>query len=144
MAEVTGKGTKVEVSTDGTTFETLCVFNNEATVDYGEYAVNEEFCLSSNDPAITRGKRTYGEYEYIHKWEEGNGSAGNKIVKDAHVSGDEIYVRVEATNSGGTNGTQYTSKFIVTKYKHTFKDSEMNKSVWSCKQTTEPVEVASA
>ena len=99
-------------------------------------------------PYTSQGNNEYVEQEYTHLWEEGNGSDGNKIVKDAKAATSDtdktIHVRVTANNSGGTNGTQYDATYMVMDYAHTFNKGALNKTVWKAKQLTAPVEVASA
>ena len=148
MAETTGNLTWVEVSTDNVTFSPICVYGNEAKVDYGKSSVKKEFCLSSNDAVVTTGNREFSEHSYNHLWLEGDGSAGNKIIKDAHLADaledKKIYIRVTANNTQGTNGTQYTARFLVSSYAHLFKKEEVVKTEWACEQLDLPVEVASA
>lgn len=148
MTETQGNLTIIEVSKDNITFSPVCVYGNETKVDYGKMSVNKEFCLSSDDPTVTTGKREFGEQSYNHLWLEGDGSAGNKIIKDAHLApkldDKKIYIRVTANNSQGANGTQYTAQFLVTSYAHIFKKEEVNKTEWACEQLTLPTEVESA
>lgn len=139
-----GNLTMVEVSDDNIAFHPICTYGKEATVEYGKYSISKEFCLSSDDPEIALGEKDYSDRTYSHLWEEGNGSAGNLVVKTAYENKTKIFIRVTANNSAGANGTQYTSEFMVNDYKHMFKKAEVNKTEWSCSQMTEPVEVASA
>jgi hypothetical protein len=143
-----GKLTIVEVSTDGTTFESVCTFSNEATVDFGSSSVNKEYCLSSELPFISLGDKEFADQTHTMVWSEGLGDAAKKIIEEAHlakpIEEKTIWIRVTANNSKGTNGTQYVAKFIVSGYKHLFKKGEINKTEFTVAQTTTPVETLAA
>lgn len=145
---VNGDLTQVEVSDDAISFELICVFENQATVDFGTQAINEESCLAQKDPIVSTGDTTYSEQELSYQWNEGAGDAADAIVKAAAMSdelaGKTITMRVETNNSLGTNGTQYVFEGIVTAYRYQFVKGEVNKTYFTLKQTTVPVETLAA
>lgn len=145
---INGSLTIIEVSSDNVAFSPVCTFTNEVTVDFGTVSVNKEFCLSDDIAIVSTGQREFGSQNYNHLWLEGNGSAGNQIIKDAHeaavLDDKEIYIRVTANNTGGISGTKYTARFVITSYKHMFKKQEVNKTEWACEQIDMPVEVAAS
>ena len=139
-----GKLTAVEVSADGTTWEPICVFENAVTVDFGTQAINEESCLSQKDPIVTTGETTYAEQELSYLWTETGGLPADAIIKACAIADDlagkTLHVKVEMNNAKTTTGTAYTFEAIVTAYKHTAVDGEVNKTTFNMKQTTLPVE----
>lgn len=145
---VNGDLTKVEVSDDAISYELICVFENQVTVDFGTQAINEESCLAQKDPIVSTGDTTYSEQELSYMWSEGSGDAANAIIQTAanadELSEKTISIRVEFNNSLGTNGTQYDFDGIVTAYRHMAVKGEVNKTYFTLKQTTVPVETIAA
>ncbi len=145
---VQGNLTKIGVSDDGVTFEPICVFGGETTVDYGTYTTNKEYCLSDSNPFVSLGDLEFGDQTFTYLWSEGAGDAANVIIKAAFdatdLVGSTITIQTEANNSAGVNGTQYEAEYLVTGYKHLFKKGEVNKTEFSVTQTTTPTEVVAA
>ena len=148
--ETLGNMTIVNVGAgaDATAFEPICVFGGEAEVDFGTYSTNKEYCLSRKEPYVALNDLEFGSQTFQGLWSEGTGDAGKKIVEDAHKASDmatkTITVQIEANNSKGANGTQYTANFLVTGYKFMFKKGEVNKYEFTVEQLTTPAEVVAA
>ena len=145
---VQGKLTTVEVSADGTAWSPICVFENAVTVDFGTQAINEESCLSQKDPIVTAGETTYAEQELSYLWTEASGLPADAIIKACamadDLAGKTLHVKVMMNNQKTTTGTEYTFEGIVTAYKYTAVDGEVNKVYFTLKQTTLPVEKVAA
>ncbi len=139
-----GTGTKIEVSSDQVTWYPICVFGNEATVNFGQKAVSKEFCLSQDLPFLAMDFAEFDNQTYSYFWSEEFGSLADEVIKTAFESpiydDKKIYFRVEANNSRGTSGTQYQAEYIVTAYKHLFKRGEINKTEFTIDQLTVPIE----
>ena len=148
MSEVLGNMTKVGVGAGAgaSTFSPICVFGGEATVDFGTYSTNKEYCLSKKEAYVALNDLEFGSQTFTYLWSEGAGDAADAIILAAHnatdITGKTITVQTEASNSsdGVKAGTLYTTEFIVTGYKYLFKKGEVNKVEFTIEQTTSPVE----
>ena len=144
-----GKFTKVGIGkgSGATAFDNICIFG-DAEIDFGSYATNEENCLSSDTPFTSLGQVTFAEQTFTYPWTEGSGDAATKTIKDAHsaktIALKTITIQFEMANSadGTKKGTLYTADFMVTNYKVTAPEGGINKSVFTVKQLTMPVETA--
>ncbi len=151
LSTTMGKFTKVGIGAgaDATTFDPICIFG-DVEVDFGSFAINEENCLSSDTPFVSLGQVSFTEQTFTYPWTEGTGDKATKTIKDAHeaktAAAKTISVEFEMSNSadGTKKGTLYTANFMVTNYKVTAPESGINKSVFTVKQLSKPVETAAA
>ena len=146
LTPTNGKMTKFSVSTDGTTWNEMCILG-DLLIDFGTEALNKEYCINQKDPIVSTGNTEYQDVTYLTIWSEDMTSAlGLKVIKDAAVATDiatkTIHVKIEMNNSKGTTGTVYTYEAIVSNYTILAKEGEIVKSQFILAQTTTPVEVA--
>ena len=145
-----GKLTKLSVSSDGTTWDEICIFG-DLTIDFGTETLNKEYCIGKKDPYVSTGNKEYPDVTYLTVWDEDATTAkGIGIIEAAAaadtITGKTIHIQIEMNNStgAGKKGTLYVYEGVVSGYKVIAQESGIVKSEFTMAQTTTPVKTAAA
>ena len=145
LPAVNGKLTKLSVSADGTTFTEICIFG-DLTIDFGNQALNKEWCIGSETPYVSLGNNEFADLTYVTPWaEDATTAVGVGIIETAKesktIAGSTIHVQVEMNNATdpAKKGTLYDYEAVIGGYKILAASEGVVKSEFTMAQSTIPV-----